>query len=223
MYIDEGTDQDGPSSSTTASSSIGQQQQQQFQQHHQLMMAAAAAIINNSTGPNNASGSSEVNKLFMPHLALNLAKQQQQNVRSDFLFVCTIQKRQNLSLFNWNKLNEFVRRFCEFLTEVTYNSSQKVDSQGFNSIPQSLSNTNEIVKLKPFSCHKCERTFSTKYNVIRHLRQYHAERRMFRCDVCGRDYKWVDSLNKHKKLHGDCINGMSPRAKNSDNKDHDYI
>ena len=24
---------------------------------------------------------------------------------------------------------------------------------------------------------------------------------MFKCSVCGRDYKWVDSLHKHMKLH----------------------
>ncbi len=84
MYIDEGNDQDGPSSSTVASSSV---QQQQFQQqHHQLMMAAAAAIINNSTGANNPNGSSEANKLFMPHLALNFPKQQP-NVRNFFACV----------------------------------------------------------------------------------------------------------------------------------------
>ena len=54
---------------------------------------------------------------------------------------------------------------------------------------------------KPFSCHKCQRTFNSKYNVIRHLKQYHAEKRMFKCSICGRDYKWVDSLHKHMKLH----------------------
>jgi hypothetical protein len=54
---------------------------------------------------------------------------------------------------------------------------------------------------KPFSCHKCNRTFNSKYNVIRHLKQYHADKRMFKCNVCGRDYKWVDSLHKHMKLH----------------------
>ncbi|RNA30523.1 Msn2p [Brachionus plicatilis] len=54
---------------------------------------------------------------------------------------------------------------------------------------------------KPFSCHKCQRTFNSKYNVIRHLKQYHADKRMFKCSICGRDYKWVDSLHKHMKLH----------------------
>jgi hypothetical protein len=54
---------------------------------------------------------------------------------------------------------------------------------------------------KPFSCPKCERTFNSKYNVARHLRQFHADKRMFKCLVCGRDYKWIDSLHKHAKSH----------------------
>jgi hypothetical protein len=54
---------------------------------------------------------------------------------------------------------------------------------------------------KPFSCHLCERTFNSKYNVVRHLKQYHAEKRMYKCAQCGRDYKWIDSLHKHMKIH----------------------
>ena len=54
---------------------------------------------------------------------------------------------------------------------------------------------------KPSSCELCSRTFNSKYNVVRHLKQYHAERRMFKCTVCGRDYKWIDSLYKHMKIH----------------------
>lgn len=54
---------------------------------------------------------------------------------------------------------------------------------------------------KPFACTVCSRTFNSKYNVVRHLKQFHAERRAFKCQVCGRDYKWIDSLHKHMKLH----------------------
>jgi RNase P subunit RPR2 len=63
-------------------------------------------------------------------------------------------------------------------------------------------NNNTIIKsIKPFSCNRCQRTFNSKYNVIRHLKQYHADKRMFKCNICGRDYKWIDSLNKHMKMH----------------------
>ena len=33
------------------------------------------------------------------------------------------------------------------------------------------------------------------------MKQYHADKRMFKCTICGRDYKWVDSLHKHMKIH----------------------
>lgn len=75
------------------------------------------------------------------------------------------------------------------------------------SLLSSSNNTNTIVTLKPpqqnkpYSCELCSRTFNSKYNVVRHLKQYHAERRMFKCTVCGRDYKWIDSLYKHMKIH----------------------
>ena len=75
------------------------------------------------------------------------------------------------------------------------------------SLLSSSNNTNTVVTLKspqqnkPYSCELCSRTFNSKYNVVRHLKQYHAERRMFKCTVCGRDYKWIDSLYKHMKIH----------------------
>ncbi len=54
---------------------------------------------------------------------------------------------------------------------------------------------------KPYICKKCFRTFNSKYNVIRHLKQYHADKRMFKCSTCSKDYKWIDSLHKHMKTH----------------------
>ena len=75
-----------------------------------------------------------------------------------------------------------------------------------------IENENEIEKklnAKPFKCPKCERSFNSKYNVARHLRQFHAEKRMFKCLVCERDYKWVDSLHKHMKTHKKNENEMN--------------
>lgn len=37
--------------------------------------------------------------------------------------------------------------------------------------------------------------------MIRHLKQYHADKRMFKCLICSKDYKWIDSLHKHMKIH----------------------
>lgn len=68
--------------------------------------------------------------------------------------------------------------------------------------------SNSVVVNKPFACTVCSRTFNSKYNVVRHLRQYHASGRAFKCAVCARDYKWIDSLHKHMKTHKslDCSN-----------------
>ena len=83
------------------------------------------------------------------------------------------------------------------------NDTRMILNKSNNSISSSDNNSNisNDNKVKAFSCDLCERRFNSKYNVIRHLKQYHAEKRMFKCNVCGRDYKWVDSLNKHMKLH----------------------
>ena len=37
--------------------------------------------------------------------------------------------------------------------------------------------------------------------MIRHLKQYHADTRAFKCLICDKDYKWIDSLHKHMKMH----------------------
>ena len=81
------------------------------------------------------------------------------------------------------------------------NSISKSNSSSFNTNNKKSSCDGNGLPIKPFSCHKCERTFNSKYNVIRHLKQYHADRRQFKCNICGRDYKWIDSLHKHMKIH----------------------
>ncbi len=73
--------------------------------------------------------------------------------------------------------------------------------------------------IKPFSCPKCERKFNSKYNVIRHLKQYHADRRQFKCSICGRDYKWIDSLHKHMKIHKNSSNNNQNTSINNINLD----
>jgi hypothetical protein len=79
------------------------------------------------------------------------------------------------------------------------NSSNYFNSNNNNNTTDDNDSNNKLIK--PYSCDLCARRFNSKYNVIRHLKQYHADRRMFKCNICGRDYKWIDSLNKHMKLH----------------------
>ncbi|CAF0723843.1 unnamed protein product [Brachionus calyciflorus] len=189
-------------------SSISHLQQQQ----NLMMAAAAAALMNNNSVNQQVNGADNSNlKLFMPHsLALNLAavKQQQQQQQ--------IQQLQNLS--DYSGLAQLYLRNARFtdnlnapqlIQNLLNNSIQNLTNQtnqtllnnsSTNQVQLSTPNTNTLA-IKPFSCHKCQRTFNSKYNVIRHLKQYHADKRMFKCNICGRDYKWVDSLHKHMKLH----------------------
>lgn len=75
----------------------------------------------------------------------------------------------------------------------------------------------------------CDRSFSTKYNLVRHVlvthlnvRKYdcnycgakfgskqnleehiniHEDRRPFKCTVCGKKFRWTSQLSVHKKTH----------------------
>lgn len=109
-----------------------------------------------------------------------------------------------------------------FLNPIT-NSFLKLDNKTGKSISLDCNQSPLVsppIVVKPFSCHRCDRTFNSKYNVIRHLKQYHAERRMFKCSICGRDYKWIDSLHKHMKLHKKSQSQLDLTLAN--NFDHNY-
>jgi hypothetical protein len=93
---------------------------------------------------------------------------------------------------NFNNILKYM-----FLSERSHGSSFPAPSSPAFRVAPALT----TIVVKPFSCERCARTFNSKYNVVRHLKQYHAERRMFKCAVCAREYKWVDSLHKHMKVH----------------------
>ena len=87
------------------------------------------------------------------------------------------------------------------ISSTSRSSSCKNNDNNDSNIEDDEDKSNNKLLVKPYSCELCARRFNSKYNVVRHLKQYHADRRMFKCNVCGRDYKWIDSLNKHMKLH----------------------
>ena len=107
----------------------------------------------------------------------------------------------NFSFLNWinNSLSQIKLKSSPIDPTESNTPTSIMNCKPNSFVSQYSYNTNQLGK--PFSCHKCQRTFNSKYTVIRHLKQYHADRRMFKCSVCGRDYKWVDSLHKHMKLH----------------------
>ena len=102
----------------------------------------------------------------------------------------------NSNPFSLNNLQSILNQNEELIS-----NENKIENLHESPIYNSINKNGILLNDKPFSCHKCQRTFNSKYNVIRHLRQFHADKRMFKCNICDKDYKWVDSLHKHMKLH----------------------
>jgi len=56
-----------------------------------------------------------------------------------------------------------------------------------------------------FSCHKCNKLFSTKQSLDRHLnRKYKCDRKII-CEKCGLEFKTKQHLQNHQKIKGDCL------------------
>ncbi|GFU43721.1 hypothetical protein NPIL_573231 [Nephila pilipes] len=55
---------------------------------------------------------------------------------------------------------------------------------------------------KPFECDVCQRTFARKDSLFRHMHTQHGEN-TFHCEVCQRSFSRADNLNKHKRMHNE--------------------
>ncbi|KAG0747474.1 hypothetical protein G6F62_008774 [Rhizopus arrhizus] len=53
---------------------------------------------------------------------------------------------------------------------------------------------------KPYSCPKCNQTFSRPHNLKSHLTT-HSEERPYQCDVCNHHFRRQHDLKRHQKLH----------------------
>ena len=112
----------------------------------------------------------------------------------------------NLALLR-GQMDSMMAKTSEGRSDTLDETDDHSENQTVNQIEsqKQFQRTRNDLMVKPsfslHSCPKCERTFNSKYNVIRHLKQFHAEKRMFKCEVCGKEYKWIDSLHKHKKTH----------------------
>ena len=92
--------------------------------------------------------------------------------------------------------------FSNYFRHLVTLRAQEATSDGLGQAHELNQMPPRLAATKPVHpCTKCERTFNSKYNVVRHLKQFHAESRMYKCDVCDKDYKWIDSLHKHRKTH----------------------
>ncbi|XP_071487338.1 uncharacterized protein [Diadema antillarum] len=56
---------------------------------------------------------------------------------------------------------------------------------------------------KPYSCTSCDRSYTKKAFLVRHLVQVHAAEKPFKCDECDNCYAHPLSLRHHKLVHAD--------------------
>ena len=67
-----------------------------------------------------------------------------------------------------------------------------------------LSNGNKTLGQEGmFACKLCQKTFSGKDKVKKHLMRVHKMGAKFNCEVCGRAFVYERDMEKHVKLHGD--------------------
>ncbi|XP_077297458.1 uncharacterized protein LOC143919140 [Arctopsyche grandis] len=53
---------------------------------------------------------------------------------------------------------------------------------------------------KPFKCDNCLKSFSSKYELVSHLRS-HTEEKPYKCEICLKSFTRNSHLQVHKKLH----------------------
>ncbi|KAI8084658.1 uncharacterized protein BX664DRAFT_300064 [Halteromyces radiatus] len=79
-------------------------------------------------------------------------------------------------------------------TNIAANDSSSSSSSSFSSISSSTAD------VKPYSCPKCEQTFSRPHNLKSHLAT-HSSARPFQCDHCQLHFRRQHDLKRHQKLH----------------------
>ena len=52
-------------------------------------------------------------------------------------------------------------------------------------------------KFKPICCHVCQRTFTVKQSLNRHIQVVHEKLKPFPCNICQKTFKRKDSLIGH--------------------------
>lgn len=59
---------------------------------------------------------------------------------------------------------------------------------------------NKHQKIKIIRCHKCKRTFSSNQNLKEHM-NIHLGIRPFECSVCGKEFRQSSQLSIHRRIH----------------------
>ena len=56
---------------------------------------------------------------------------------------------------------------------------------------------------KPFKCDKCEKSFSLKSTLVKHVRRMHSEQKpdKYNCHVCDKRFSDSGGLKRHMRIH----------------------
>lgn len=56
-------------------------------------------------------------------------------------------------------------------------------------------------QVNPFKCEHCQREFSTKGNLVRHVQAAHIGGQVFPCQTCGKEFKRKEDMHTHMRVH----------------------
>ena len=54
-----------------------------------------------------------------------------------------------------------------------------------------------------FKCMHCDKVYTQKFSLMRHLESKHKEGKDYNCNVCGKSFARKDVLVKHETTHVD--------------------
>ena len=63
----------------------------------------------------------------------------------------------------------------------------------------------EVFRVEIFCCYVngCLKEYTSKYNLLRHVKINHLQAKAGNCDICGRKFVSIDNLKEHRYIHLD--------------------
>ena len=56
-------------------------------------------------------------------------------------------------------------------------------------------------ELENFPCSYCEKVYTQKFSLIRHIESKHSKEKNYRCTICDKSFQRRDVLEVHQKIH----------------------